>query len=45
MTSPSLRHETGHSKLVHWADPEGWGAEAGGSGLWDGGGEHMFTDE
>ena len=23
MTSPSLMHETGHSKLVHWDKPEG----------------------
>ena len=23
MTSPSLMHETGHSKLVHWENPEG----------------------
>ena len=24
MTSPSLMHETGHSKPVHWDNPEGW---------------------
>ena len=24
LTSPSLMHETGHSKLVHWDNPEGW---------------------
>ena len=23
-------HETGHSGLVHWDDPEGWDGEAGG---------------
>ena len=23
-------HETGHSKLVHWDNPEGWDGEAGG---------------
>ena len=25
VTSPGLLHETGHSGLVHWDDPEGWG--------------------
>ena len=25
-------HETGHSKLVHWDDPEGWDREGGGRG-------------
>ena len=24
MTSPSSMHETGHSKPVHWDNPEGW---------------------
>ena len=33
ITSPSLMHETGHSKLVHWDDPEGWDTE----GNWEGG--------
>ena len=23
-------HETGHSKLVHWDDPERWDGEGGG---------------
>ena len=23
-------HETGHSGLVHWDDPEGWDGEGGG---------------
>ena len=32
MTSPSSMHETGHSELVHWDDPEGWDGET-----WDGG--------
>ena len=27
MTSPSSMHETGHSKLVHWDNPEGWEGE------------------
>jgi len=26
-------NETGHSKLVHWDKPEGWGGEGGGKGL------------
>ena len=30
MTSPSLMHETGHSKPVHWDNPEGWDGEGGG---------------
>ena len=29
-------HETGHSKPVHWDDPEGWDREGGGKGVWDG---------
>jgi len=37
MTSPGLMHETGHSKFVHWDDPEGWDREGGGRGVWDGG--------
>ena len=32
MTSLSLMHETGHSKPVHWDDPEGWDGEGGGGG-------------
>ena len=30
-------HETGHSKLVHWDNPEGWGGEGGGKAVrdWD----------
>ena len=30
MTSPSSMHETGHSELVHWDNPEGWDGEGGG---------------
>ena len=30
MTSASLMHEAGHSKLVLWDNPEGWGGEEGG---------------
>jgi len=29
MTSPSSMHETGHSKLVYWDNPEGWDGEGG----------------
>ena len=25
-------HKTGHSKPVHWDNPEGWGGEGGGRG-------------
>ena len=35
MTSPSSMQDAGHSKLVCWDDPEGWGGERGGSGVWD----------
>ena len=31
MTSANLMHEAGHSKLVFWDNPGGWGGE-GGSG-------------
>ena len=41
MTSPSSVHEAGHSKLVHWDNPEGWDREGGGRGVQDGG--HMYT--
>ena len=30
-------HETGHSKPVHWDNPEGWDGERVGKGLQDGG--------
>ena len=33
LTSPSLMHETGHSKLVHWDNPEGWDGEEVGRGF------------
>ena len=29
-------HETGHSGLVHWADPEEWDGEGGGTESQDG---------
>ena len=41
MTSPSSVHETGHSKRVHWDNPDGWDGEGGGTGVQDGG--HMYT--
>ena len=30
MTSASPMHEAGHSKLLLWDNPEGWGGEGGG---------------
>ena len=27
-------HETGHSKLLHWGNPEGWDEEGNGGGGW-----------
>ena len=33
---PSSMHETGHSKPVHWDNPEGWDGEGGGRGVQDG---------
>ena len=37
ITSPNSVHETGHSKLVHWDNPEGWDGEGErrGFGMWD----------
>ena len=35
-------HETGHSKPVHWDNPEGWGGERGGRGFWMGTGVHPW---
>ena len=37
MTSPCSVHETGHSKPVHWDNPDGWDEEGGGRGFRDGG--------
>ena len=34
-------HETEHSGLVHWDDPEGWDGEGRGRGIQDG--EYMYT--
>jgi len=33
--------ETGHSKLLHRDNTEGWDGEGGGNGVQDGG--HMYT--
>jgi len=35
-------HETGHSKPVHWDNPEGWDGEGGGRWVQEDGG-HMYT--
>ena len=35
MTSANSMHETGHSKLLLWDNPEGWDGEGGGRGVWD----------
>ena len=40
ITSPGSMHETGHSKLVHWDNPEGWDGEGGGTGVQ--GGRHVY---
>ena len=37
---PDWKHETGHSKPVHWDNPEGWDEEGGGRGIQDGGHMH-----
>ena len=41
MTGPSVIHKTGHSKLMHWDNPEGWDGEEGGRAVQDG--EHMYA--
>ena len=41
MTSPSLMHETGHSKPVHWDNIEEWDGEESGRDFRTGG--HMYT--
>ena len=33
ITSPNLMHETGHLKLLHWDNPEGWDGEGRGWGF------------
>ena len=39
ITSPSSMHETGHSKVVHWDNTQGWDGDAGEKEVWDE--EHM----
>ena len=41
IASPGLMHETGHSGLVHWDDPEGWDGEEGWRGVQHQG--HVYT--
>ena len=41
IASPGSMHETGHSGLAHWNNPEGWDGKEGGRGVQDG--EHMYT--
>ena len=41
IASPGWMHETGHSGLMHWDDPERWDGEGGERGVQDG--EHMYT--
>ena len=43
IASPGSMHETEHSGLVHWDDPEGWDGEGGRRGVQDGG--HMYTHD
>ena len=33
MTNPGSMHETGHTKMVHWDNPEGWDGEEVGGGF------------
>ena len=35
MTSPISMHETGHSKPVHWDNPEWWDGDGGGFRMGD----------
>ena len=35
MTSPSSMHEAGHSKPMHWNNPEKWDGEGGGRWVQD----------
>ena len=41
IASPGSMHDTIHSGLVHWNDPEGWYGEGGGRGVQDW--EHVYT--
>ena len=44
MTSASSMHEAGHSQLVLWDNPEGWGAEGIGKGVQGGGNMCIVAD-
>ena len=44
MTSPSLMNEAGHSKLVLWNNPDGWGGEGGGRGFRMGRHVHLWPN-
>ena len=44
MTSPSSMCEMGHSKLVHWDNPEGWDGEGGGTAVRDKGTHTTVAD-
>ena len=35
MTSPGSMRETGHSKPVHWDNPQGWDGEGGRREVWN----------
>ena len=37
MVSENSMQEAGHTNLVLWDNPEGWGGEGGGRGIRDGG--------
>ena len=41
MASASLMNEVGHSKSVHWDNPEGWDGEGKGWEIQDG--AHMYA--
>ena len=41
MTNPSLMHETGHPKLVHWDNSEERNGKGCGREVWDGG-THVY---
>ena len=41
IASAGSMHESGHSGLVHWDDPEGWCGEEGGRGD-SGWGTHVY---
>ena len=44
ITSPGSMCETGHSKPVHWDNPEGWDGEGGGTAVRDKGTHTTMAD-